>query len=376
MQRPASRFATPLLAIGIALVSAMLARGAQRSLDEQRAAVLRDAGFTGAVESNLTARLGRPVDPGLADLGRKLWFDKLHSLGRDNTCGGCHSPTNGSGDTQSMAIGVQNNNLVGPRRAGPRNQRRSPLVVNTAFFPAHMWNGRFNAPSGDPFDNSQGFVFPLPEGATRFPPGDPIIKHLLQAQGHIPPTELVEVAGFTGTRGTIGPEFDQFDDGLGEPVPLPDGSGFRFARGDVNAMTTAETRGALLFFGKARCVACHAVRGPANEMFSDFENRVAGVPPVRRVARDLLQAEVLVPSRPVEDLDAPAGADRARARAPRSAAAKPDRPDRGRVQRPAQVRERRPARQASRQAEPVPPRSGDGAERPGPPVLRAVPELA
>jgi hypothetical protein len=53
-----------------------------------------------------------------------------------------------------MAIGVQNNNLVGPDRAGPRNRRRSPLVVNTAFLSALMWNGRFNAPSGDPFDNS------------------------------------------------------------------------------------------------------------------------------------------------------------------------------------------------------------------------------
>jgi cytochrome c peroxidase len=62
---------------------------------------------------------------------------------------------------------------------------------------------------------------------SEFPPKDPIIKHLLAAQAHIPPTELVEVAGFTGTRGTIGPEFDQFDDGLGKIVPPPDETGFR-----------------------------------------------------------------------------------------------------------------------------------------------------
>ena len=62
-----------------------------------------------------------------------------------------------------------------------------------------MWNGRFSSVSGDPFDNSQGFKFPLPEGTTRFPANDPIVKHLLIAQVHIPPTELVEVAGFTGT---------------------------------------------------------------------------------------------------------------------------------------------------------------------------------
>jgi cytochrome c peroxidase len=343
MKPPSPRFAVACAAITVALASSVppiVAHGGVPSLDSRLAEVLRDAGFTGRIESTLAERLGRPVDPRLADLGRKLWFDKLHSLGRDNTCAGCHSPTNGFGDTQSIAIGVQNNNLVGPNRRGPRNQRRSPMVVNTAFFPALMWNGRFNAPSGDPFDNSHGFLFPLPEGATRFPPGDAVVQQLLQAQAHIPPTELVEVAGFTGTRGTIGPEFDQFDDGRGEPVPPPDGSGFRnepirqqvlealnatpayrrlfgrvfpdvaggapidfthfgraiaefeftlvfadapldrFARGHRGAMSRSEKQGALLFFGKARCVACHAVAGEANEMFSDFQNRVAGAPQI------------------------------------------------------------------------------------------------
>jgi len=181
--------------------------------------------FTGEEESALEARLDRSVDPDLADLGRLLWFDKIGGLHSDNTCAGCHAPSDGFGDTQSIAIGVQNNNLVGPGRAGPRNQRRTPMVINTAFFPQLMWNGRFSAPSGDPFDNSDGFSFPAPEGTTRFQAFDPIVTHLLIAQAHIPPTELVEVAGFTGTAGTIGPEFDPFDDGLGSPVPAPDASG-------------------------------------------------------------------------------------------------------------------------------------------------------
>src|SRR5438874_5170078 len=197
------------------------------TLDRNLAKVLRDAGFTGTIQSQLEPRLGRKLKPELANLGRLLWFDTLHSLHHDNTCGGCHSPTNGFGDSQGMAIGVQNNGLVGPDRAGPRNQRRSPLVVNTAFYPSLMWNGRFSAPSGDPFDNSLGFLFPPPEGSTTFPANDSVIVHLLIAQAHIPPTELVEVAGFTGTADTIGPRFDVFDDGQGEAVPLPDASGFR-----------------------------------------------------------------------------------------------------------------------------------------------------
>ena len=54
----------------------------------------------------------------------------------------------------------------------------------------------------------------------------------------------------------------------------------RFARGDHSAMTLPQKKGALLFFGKARCVSCHAVSGQSNEMFSDFEMHVAGVPQI------------------------------------------------------------------------------------------------
>jgi cytochrome c peroxidase len=54
----------------------------------------------------------------------------------------------------------------------------------------------------------------------------------------------------------------------------------RFARGDSNAMTSAQKKGALLFFGKAGCVTCHAVSGQSNEMFSDFKMHVAAVPQI------------------------------------------------------------------------------------------------
>ena len=54
----------------------------------------------------------------------------------------------------------------------------------------------------------------------------------------------------------------------------------RFARGAHGAMTSAQKRGGALFFGRAGCVRCHAVSGPSNEMFSDFEQHVLAVPQV------------------------------------------------------------------------------------------------
>ena len=134
---------------------------ASSQLDGQLAAELRDAGLTGNVEATLEARLGRKIILKLADLGRLLFFDNAGGLNDDNTCAGCHAPAAGFGDTQSIAIGVQNNGIVGPSRTGPRNQRRTPTVVNTAFYPKLMWNGRFSSTAGDPFRNALGFAFPL-----------------------------------------------------------------------------------------------------------------------------------------------------------------------------------------------------------------------
>lgn len=314
-----------------------IAQGAPTSeIDRRLEAVLLEAGFTGEIESTLQARLGRPIDPALADLGRLLFFDKILGLHDDNSCAGCHAPAFGFGDSQPMAIGVDNNNVVGPNRLGPRNQRRSPLVANTIFYPALMWTPRFVALSGDPFDSSLGFKFPAPEGIIF---GEPT---LLAAQGSLPSTELVEMAGFTGITanpGPFGPRHFQFDNGVGQTLPAPDDTGFhnfpiqaavnarlnanaeylerfgavfnggvplppggitirmrrraiaefqtiltaadapldRFARGDHRAMSLAQKRGALVFFGTANCVACHAVAGNSNEMFSDFQpHRIGG----------------------------------------------------------------------------------------------------
>jgi len=183
------------------------------------------------------------------------------------------------------------------------------MAINAAFYPTLMWNSRFHARSGDPFDNRAGFVFPPPEGLSlSYQP------NLLTAQAFIPPTERVEAAGFAFPGGNDDiraevvrrlnanasyralfarsfPEvkagapitFDHFARAIAEfeftqvyaNAPID-----RYARGVANALTTTQKRGAVLFFGRAGCVRCHAVSGGSNEMFSDFRQHVAGVPQV------------------------------------------------------------------------------------------------
>jgi cytochrome c peroxidase len=299
-----------LILVGAGLfVETLYAGRVSGLLDAELQAVIAQHGLTGAIESTLEQRLGRRIDHQLANTGRLLFFDTVAGLNNDNNCSGCHSPGNGFGDTQSIAIGIENNGVVGPHRRGPRNQRRTPMIVNTAFFPNLMWNSRFAALSNDPFDNSAGFSFPAPEGfALSNQP------HLLTAQAFIPPTERVEVAGFDFPGGNFEirdevlrrindvPEyrarfarsfpsvkqggeitFDMFGRAIAEfefTLVFADAPIDRFARGLRNAMTDSQKRGALLFFGAARCVECHRVSGPSNEMFSDFSAHVVGVPQI------------------------------------------------------------------------------------------------
>jgi len=309
MARRPERLLVPVLsvlALGFGLGFAPAPAG---EIDRDLTLVLQRQGFTGKIESTLEHRLGRPVDRRLANLGRLLWFDTLTGLNDDNTCAGCHSPTNGFGDTQSIAIGIENNGVVGPHRTGPRNQRRTPSAMNTAFYPNLMWNSRFASLSGDPFDNRAGFVFPEPEGTSLSH-----LPHLLHAQAFIPPTERNEVAGFTfqGDNHQIREEvlrrlnatptyrdlfaasfadvksgapitFDHFGRALAEfefTLTRANAPIDRFARGELTAMTQGQKRGAVLFFGKAGCVSCHAVAGKSNEMFSDFQQHSIGLPQV------------------------------------------------------------------------------------------------
>jgi cytochrome c peroxidase len=183
------------------------------------------------------------------------------------------------------------------------------MVLNTAFYPTLMWNSRFHSLSGDPFDNSQGFVFPGPEGTSLS-----YLPHLLTAQAFIPPTERVEQAGFhfPGNSDDIRNEvlrrlnengnyralfarsfphvkagapitFDDVGRAIAEfefTLTFADAPIDRYARGASRALTASQKQGAVLFFGRANCVLCHAVSGRANEMFSDFQQHVAGIPQI------------------------------------------------------------------------------------------------
>ncbi|MDE3004141.1 MAG: hypothetical protein OXU33_01080 [Gemmatimonadota bacterium] len=284
--------------------------GSGLELDLELQLQLSLMGIDGRIEERFTEKLGRDIDQVLAETGRLLFFDPILSLTQDNSCSGCHGPNVSFNDSKSISVGIGNNGVVGPDRNGPFNLRRAPTIINAAFYPNLMWDGRFASENKDGFDNSQGFRFPEPEGTSLSH-----LEHLLMAQAFTPVSDRIEMAGFdfVGDNDAIRAEIARRVDAIeeyrtrfsasfpaiaaGDPLRYEhiaralaefeftliraDAPLDQYARGDTAAMSAPEKRGALLFFrNPAACFECHITLGYANQMFSDFESHVIGVPQV------------------------------------------------------------------------------------------------
>jgi cytochrome c peroxidase len=256
-------------------------------------------------------------DPALVRLGQALMFDKVLSGNRDISCATCHNPASSTSDGLSLSIGTGGAGSAGSRILSAAPQfipRNSPELFNRGYaeFANMFWDGRvFQAGNGD---------FHTPAG-TQLPAG---LSSALAAQAMFPVTTRLEMRGQAGDVDRFGApnELAQLgDDELPAiwaalmnrllampeyaslfqaafPAVDPAELGFqhaanaiaafeveafttvnspfdRYVRGDNGALSEAEKRGALLFFGKADCGACHL--GP---QLTDQQFHSIGVPQV------------------------------------------------------------------------------------------------
>src|SRR5205823_465163 len=115
-------------------------------------------------------------------------------------------------------------------------------------------------------DDGQGDICPmLDAGGYR---NEPIRARVVERLNAIPAYVAKFGAVFREVRGGAPVDMLMFARAIAEfefSLQGADAPIDRYARGDSGAMTDGEKRGALLFFGKANCVACHAVGGGANE---------------------------------------------------------------------------------------------------------------
>ena len=238
------------------------------------------------------------------ELGRALFFDKILSGNRDVACATCHQPSTALGDGLSLSIGTGGTGSGPERTLGPGREfvpRNAPSLLNVGLgMPYMLWDGRV---SGSGFS---AIVAAL--GTEPSAPGAPVMSvgDALVAQAFLPVVDRREMRGEPGDTDVQGrpnelaafadmehfqiwaaimdrlmaiPEYvDMFAAAFPDTPTAQLGyehaaralavfemaeftkarSPFdRYLDGDDDAMTTAQKRGALLFFGDASCSTCH-----------------------------------------------------------------------------------------------------------------------
>lgn len=240
-----------------------------------------------------------PQNAALVELGRSLFFDKILSGNRDVACATCHDPLAHATDALSLPVGAGGTGTGAARVLGAGRQfvpRNAPSLLNQGLgFFYLFWDGSVNEEGGAGRFRTPAGV-PLPGGLT----------NLLAAQAMLPVLNRAEMRGLPGDVDGAGTpnELGQLADtaapeiwaaamrrllavreyqakfGAAFPGVPATALGFqhaanaiaafeteaftrsnspfdRFLTGDDRAMTDEEKRGALLFFGKARCSSCH-----------------------------------------------------------------------------------------------------------------------
>jgi cytochrome c peroxidase len=239
------------------------------------------------------------VNPALARLGQALMFDKVLSGNRDISCATCHNPATSTADGLSLSIGTGGMGAGSARvlaNAPQFTPRNSQELFNRGYpeFNNMFWDGRVSRSATGEFQTP---------AADRLPAG---LASALAAQAMFPVTTRLEMRGQLGDVDRFGApnELAQFGDSeqpaiwaaiMQRVLAIPeyvtmfqtaypgvatselgfhhaanaiaafetdaftfDNSPFdRYLRGDNSALSQEEKQGALLFFGKANCGACH-----------------------------------------------------------------------------------------------------------------------
>jgi cytochrome c peroxidase len=226
-------------------------------------------------------------------LGKKLFHEtalgvnNLRPEGRETyACASCHAAIAGfnSGHPQGIAEGGSGFGVAGEGRrflpeynsdpiAPDALDRRPPANVNTAYQEVVLWNGQFGA------------VGPNAGTEARWTPGTPLESNLLgfhglETQAHaglavhrmatpensrvatIPEYKLMFQTAFPGDPSPVNRLNVALAIAAFERTMLSNKAPWQlWLRGQLDALTDQEKRGAVLFFNKANCVSCHA--GPA-----------------------------------------------------------------------------------------------------------------
>ena len=299
--------------LSIALVTGLTAQGAHATVDEDLQAIITAQGFTGDPAQDFDLPL--PHEPE-ANLGKMLFFSQ--ALGGEFTaaCASCHHPYLAGGDGLALAVGVDAENplLLGEGRKHPdgifNNPRNTPTVMNAWIWTQGLfWDSRVETLADGSISTPDS-----PFGETDDAAGD----NLLMAQAGFPVTSVEEMRTENFETGNSnqavrdhlghrlantgiganelaknewrqlfeevyssqpndGEDIVNFDNvrraiaSYENSMNLTDNPWFRYIKGDINAITESQKRGAVLFYSAAPegagCFACHSGETFTNQGF-------------------------------------------------------------------------------------------------------------
>lgn len=296
-------------------------------LDTELVALIQANNLTG--DASLNRTLPNITDP-MAQLGKKLFFTKALGGDLDSACVSCHHPMLGGADALSLPVGVgaTDPDQLGPGRTHaadglPNVPRNSPTVFNTGLWDTSLFfDSRVESFGKEEFANGANSDIRTPD--VDFGLADPDAgANLAAAQAKFPITSHEEMRGInfeasgtnndvrdhlaarlgnlgigTGeiTNGTWLAEFQEafgngtaaelitFDNiafALGEyerSMVFTDNPFNAYVAGDLDALSDAQKRGAILFFTDADedgggCVNCHS-----GDQFTDGEHHTVAFP--------------------------------------------------------------------------------------------------
>jgi len=197
------------------------------------------------------------LTPERAELGRALFFDTRLSAKSALSCASCHNPSLGWTDGRTTAVG-HDMKILG---------RATPTIVNAAFNPLQMWDGRKTSLEDQalgPFESADEQNLPLPqlEARVRSIPGYAVMFEKAY------PGEPV-------TAATVAKAIASF-----ERTVLSEGSAFdRWIAGDAGALSASAQRGFEVFQGKANCALCHQGFNFTDNGFHNIGLKDAGAAP-------------------------------------------------------------------------------------------------
>lgn len=183
-----------------------------------------------------------------ADLGKKLFSEKILSLDSSVSCAGCHRPEFAFADTARFSRGI----------GGKLTLRNTPSVLNMKNRPYFFWDGRaatLEQQALMPIQNPDEMGLPLQEAVKRLNASEEY-RILFRKIFHQAPNEKNLAEAFSSFEKTLETTDSKFDDW---------GNG----QGTLNA---SEERGRQLFLDKAHCFDCHF-----REDFTDDEFRNIGL---------------------------------------------------------------------------------------------------